>query len=130
MLCLIIGQRLRRQMVGWQLISGLINSISHNWPTLFVRPACRGIPKFSLSSLSSLSIVQKEILFHYVPFPTEFPIFVRTGYLFEFMEKKCALLLQNFSQSLHRGKWCSADHLISPSAKLFGGPLYFFNSIS
>ena len=117
-------------MVGWQLISGLINSISHNWPTLFVRPACRGIPKFSLSSLSSLSIVQKVILFHYVPFPTEFPIFVRTGYLFEFMEKKCALLLQNISKSLHRGKWCSADHLISPSAKLFGRPLYFFNSIS
>ena len=44
--------------------------------------------------------------------------------------KKCALLLQNISKSLHRGKWCSADHLISPSAKLFGRPLYFFNSIS
>ena len=36
-------------MAGWQLICGLINSISHNWPTLFVRPAHQGIFKSALS---------------------------------------------------------------------------------
>ena len=106
-------------MAGWQLICGLINSISHNWPTLFVRPAHQGIFK------SALSNSWKVILFHYLSLPTEFPTFVKTGYLFEFMEKKMCTITSKYLQISAQRKvvFCWSPH--QPKCQTVRSPFIF-----
>ena len=109
-------------MAGW-----LDGNWSVDWSTRFLIIGQLCLSDLLIKEFSNphYPIVEKVILFHYLPLPTEFPTFVKTGYLLEFMEKKMCTITSKYLQISAQRKvvFCWSPH--QPKCQTVRSPFIF-----